>query len=188
MPPVTAITNVLVHALPTWHDICLNYFFRELHFQDLEREKAARAELEKTSSRDLPNIPLPDEISMHFTRLRLISLSLILLHISIFVCRLNCHSVGLLFAPFEENAPQRKLSSVSSMEESHFLQASLDLSDSASLERRMSADSNMSYYLRSMTPSAFESALRQKDGELASYMSRLVCIHILLIFLLKLFN
>ena len=37
----------------------------------------------------------------------------------------------------------------------------------------MSADSNMSYYLRSMTPSAFESALRQKDGELASYMSRL---------------
>jgi TATA element modulatory factor len=46
----------------------------------------------------------------------------------------------------------------------------------------------MSYYLRTMTPSAFESALRQKDGELASYMSRLVCISILLIFLLKRFN
>ncbi|KAM0921923.1 hypothetical protein ACQ4PT_006523 [Festuca glaucescens] len=72
-----------------------------------------------------------------------------------------------------KNAPNRKLSSVGSLEESHFLQASLDLSDSSSLERRMSAESNMSYYLRSMTPSAFESALRQKDGELASYMSRL---------------
>ncbi|GJN15200.1 hypothetical protein PR202_gb02094 [Eleusine coracana subsp. coracana] len=74
------------------------------------------------------------------------------------------------------NAPLRKLSSagsINSLEESHFLQASLDLSDNASLERRMSSDSNMSYYLRTMTPSAFESALRQKDGELASYMSRL---------------
>lgn len=104
---------------------------------DLEREKAARAELEKTSSREPPKIPLPDQ-----TR----------------------------------NAPVRRLSSalsVGSLEESHFLQASLDLSDSSSLERRMSAENNMSYYLRSMTPSAFESALRQKDGELASYMSRL---------------
>ncbi|CAN6359184.1 unnamed protein product [Urochloa humidicola] len=74
------------------------------------------------------------------------------------------------------NAPLRKLSSsgsINSLEESHFLQASLDLSDTASLERRMSSESNMSYYLRTMTPSAFESALRQKDGELASYMSRL---------------
>jgi hypothetical protein len=52
----------------------------------------------------------------------------------------------------------------------------------------MSSESNMSYYLRTMTPSAFESALRQKDGELASYMSRLVCICILLIFPLKLFS
>ncbi|KAL5202841.1 hypothetical protein ABZP36_013793 [Zizania latifolia] len=110
---------------------------RELLEKDLEREKVARAELEKTSSHEAPKIPLPDQ-----TR----------------------------------NAPLRKLSSAGSMnslEESHFLQASLDLSDSASLERRMSAESNMSYYLRSMTPSAFESALRQKDGELASYTSRL---------------
>ncbi|KAJ6706384.1 GOLGIN CANDIDATE 5 [Salix purpurea] len=29
------------------------------------------------------------------------------------------------------------------------------------------------YYMKSMTPSAFESALRHKEGELASYMSRL---------------
>ncbi|CAM0953938.1 unnamed protein product [Alopecurus aequalis] len=102
---------------------------------DLEREKAARAELQKTSSHESTKIPLPDQI---------------------------------------KNAPHRKLSSVGSLEESHFLQASLDFSDSTSLERRMSAESNnMSYYLRTMTPSAFESALRQKDGELSSYMSRL---------------
>nr|CAB3464473.1 unnamed protein product [Digitaria exilis] len=110
---------------------------RELLEKDLEREKAARAEIEKTSSRDVPKVPLPDQ-----TR----------------------------------NAPLRKLSSsgsINSLEESHFLQASLDLSDNPSLERRMSSESNMSYYLRTMTPSAFESALRQKDGELASYMSRL---------------
>ncbi|KAK8457261.1 hypothetical protein SEVIR_3G151800v4 [Setaria viridis] len=110
---------------------------RELLEKDLEREKAARAEIEKTSSREAPKVPLPDQ-----TR----------------------------------NAPLRKLSSsgsINSLEESHFLQASLDLSDNASLERRMSSESNMSYYLRTMTPSAFESALRQKDGELASYMSRL---------------
>ncbi|XP_066365995.1 golgin candidate 5 [Miscanthus floridulus] len=110
---------------------------RELLEKDLEREKSARAEIEKTSSREAPKVPLPDQ-----TR----------------------------------NAPLRKLSSsgsINSLEESHFLQASLDLSDNASLERRMSSESNMSYYLRTMTPSAFESALRQKDGELASYMSRL---------------
>ncbi|AQK88388.1 Golgin candidate 5, partial [Zea mays] len=110
---------------------------RELLEKDLEREKAARAEIEKTSSREAPKVPLPDQ-----TR----------------------------------NAPLRKLpssGSINSLEESHFLQASLDLSDNASLERRMSSESNMSYYLRTMTPSAFESALRQKDGELASYMSRL---------------
>ncbi|XP_062232121.1 golgin candidate 5-like [Phragmites australis] len=110
---------------------------RELLEKDLEREKAARAELEKTSSHEAPKVPLPDQ-----TR----------------------------------NAPLRKLSSagsINSLEESHFLQASLDLSDNTSLERRMSSESNMSYYLRSMTPSAFESALRQKDGELASYISRL---------------
>jgi len=110
---------------------------RELLEKDLEREKAARAEIEKTSSREAPKVPLPDQ-----TR----------------------------------NAPLRKLSSsgsINSLEESHFLQASLDLSDNASLERRMSSEGNMSYYLRTMTPSAFESALRQKDGELASYMSRL---------------
>lgn len=71
----------------------------------------------------------------------------------------------------------RKLSSASSlgsMEESYFLQASLDSSDSFS-ERRNAGEATMSpYYMKSMTPSAFEASLRQKEGELASYMSRLV--------------
>ena len=71
----------------------------------------------------------------------------------------------------------RKLSSASSLgslEESHFLQASLDSSDGIS-ERRNPGELNMSpYYVKSMTPSSFEAALRQKEGELASYMSRLV--------------
>jgi len=71
----------------------------------------------------------------------------------------------------------RKLSSTSSvgnMEESFFLQASLDSSGNF-LEHRNSGESAMNpYYLKSMTPSAFEAALRQKEGELASYMSRLV--------------
>ncbi|XP_055829144.1 golgin candidate 5 isoform X1 [Solanum dulcamara] len=59
-------------------------------------------------------------------------------------------------------------SSLSSMEESYFLQASLDSSDNLS-ERRNALEGNMSpYFMKSMTP-----AFRQKDGELASYMSRL---------------
>ncbi|RVW41270.1 Golgin candidate 5 [Vitis vinifera] len=77
---------------------------------------------------------------------------------------------------FENGNLTRKLSSASSvgsMEESYFLQASLDPSDSLS-ERRNLGEATMSpYYMKSMTPSAFEAAIRQKEGELASYMSRL---------------
>lgn len=74
------------------------------------------------------------------------------------------------------NMSMHKLSSsgsLGSMEESYYLQASLDSSDSLS-ERRYLGETNMTpYFLKSMTPSAFEATLRQKDGELASYMSRL---------------
>lgn len=76
-----------------------------------------------------------------------------------------------------KNLPTRKLSSagsLSSIEESIFLQASLDSSDNFYLERRASGEATVSpYFLKSMTQSAYEAALRQKDGELASYMSRL---------------
>jgi hypothetical protein len=64
---LSVIDNLLVNVLPTWLEFNVSYdFLRELHFQDLEREKAARAELEKTSSRESPKIPLPDQTSMHF--------------------------------------------------------------------------------------------------------------------------
>ncbi|XP_039121687.1 golgin candidate 5 isoform X2 [Dioscorea cayenensis subsp. rotundata] len=74
------------------------------------------------------------------------------------------------------NAPTRKLPTARSLgviEESHYLQASLDSTDILS-ERRGSGEAIMSpYFLKSMTPSSFEAALRQKDGELQSYVSRL---------------
>ncbi|CAA6671613.1 unnamed protein product [Spirodela intermedia] len=71
----------------------------------------------------------------------------------------------------------RKLSSagsLSSMEESFFLQTSLGSSEDIISERRSPTDATMSpYFLKSMTPNAFEATLRQKEGELASYISRL---------------
>ncbi|XP_024980144.1 golgin candidate 5-like [Cynara cardunculus var. scolymus] len=110
---------------------------RELLQQDIEREKAARLELEKTAS------AVPEQNPIARTK-----------------------------SSFE-NGLSRRLSSagsLSSMEESFYLQASLDSSDNFS-ERRNLGEST--YYLKSKTPNAFEAALRQKEGELASYMSRL---------------
>jgi hypothetical protein len=71
------------------------------------------------------------------------------------------------------------------LEESYYLQASLDTSDSLSEQRNFGEATMNPYYMKSMTPNAFESALRQKEGELASYMSRLVCIAFFLNFMLK---
>ncbi|XP_058112212.1 golgin candidate 5 [Magnolia sinica] len=75
------------------------------------------------------------------------------------------------------NVSIRKLSSagsLSSMDESFFLHASLDSSDGIFSERKVPGETALTpYFLNSMTPSAFEATLRQKDGELASYMSRL---------------
>uniref|UniRef100_A0A1D1XX67 Golgin candidate 5 n=1 Tax=Anthurium amnicola TaxID=1678845 RepID=A0A1D1XX67_9ARAE len=74
------------------------------------------------------------------------------------------------------NVSIRRLSSagsLGSMEESIFLQSSLD-SDGSLSERRNASEATMSsYFLKSMTPNAFEAMLRQKDGELSSYISRL---------------
>ncbi|XP_047269738.1 golgin candidate 5-like isoform X2 [Capsicum annuum] len=112
---------------------------QELLRQELEREKAARLDQERESSTF--NF-VPD------------------------------HSPILKQKSGIENGSlTRRLSSassLSSMEESYFLQASLDSSDNLS-ERRNALEGNMSpYFMKSMTP-----ALRQKEGELASYMSRL---------------
>ncbi|KAG6780456.1 hypothetical protein POTOM_013316 [Populus tomentosa] len=118
---------------------------RELLQQEVEREKAARLELERTAH--IHSASASDKTP---------------------IARSN--------SAFENGNLTRKLSSASSLgsiEESYFLQASLDTSDSLS-ERRNPGEATMSpYYMKSMTPSAFESALRQKEGELASYMSRL---------------
>jgi hypothetical protein len=51
--------------------------YHDFHFQDLEREKAARAEVEKTSSHEAPKVPLPDQTSMF---LNLVSINLFELH------------------------------------------------------------------------------------------------------------
>ncbi|KAK9923384.1 hypothetical protein M0R45_031806 [Rubus argutus] len=118
---------------------------RELLQQEVEREKAARLDLERTSR--VRSATVSDQTT---------------------ITRQN--------SAFENGSLNRKLSNASSlgsMEESYFLQASLDSSDSFS-ERRNAGEATMTpYYMKSMTPSAFEASLRQKEGELASYMSRL---------------
>ncbi|KAL4626106.1 hypothetical protein ACB092_05G071800 [Castanea dentata] len=118
---------------------------RELLQQEIEKEKAARLDLERKARVQSAAASDQTPITRHNSA-------------------------------FENGNLTRKLSSASSlgsMEESYYLQASLDSSDSFS-ERRNAGEVTMSpYYMKSMTPSAFEAALRQKEGELASYMSRL---------------
>ncbi|MED6146750.1 Golgin candidate 5 [Stylosanthes scabra] len=118
---------------------------REYLQQEIEKEKASRLDLERTAR--LHSAQLSDQTTTK---------------------KQNSAS--------ENGNLSRKVSrssSLASMGESYFLQASLDSSGSSS-ERRNSGEQGMSpYYMRSMTPSAFESALRQKENELASYMSRL---------------
>ncbi|KAF8117918.1 hypothetical protein N665_0008s0256 [Sinapis alba] len=117
----------------------------ELIQKDLEREKASRLDLERTtrinSSTASEQLPISRQSST-----------------------------------YENGGLPRKLSSASSlgsMEESYFLQASLDSSDKSSEKRSMPEATMSPYYMRSITPSAYEATLRQKEGELASYMSRL---------------
>lgn len=118
---------------------------RELLQQEIEKEKAARLDLERKARVQSAAASDQTPITRHNSA-------------------------------FENGNLTRKLSSASSqgsMEESYYLQASLDSSDSFS-ERRNAGEVTMSpYYMKSMTPSSFEAALRQKEGELASYISRL---------------
>ncbi|XP_062089223.1 golgin candidate 5 [Humulus lupulus] len=117
---------------------------RELLQQEIEKEKAARLDLERTSR--VHSAAASDQTP----------------------ARQN--------SAFENGNLIRKLSTASSlgsMEESYYLQASLDSSDNLSDRRSVGEPTMNPYYMKSMTPGAFESALRQKEGELASYMSRL---------------
>ncbi|KAL8043242.1 hypothetical protein ABFX02_09G106800 [Erythranthe guttata] len=75
-----------------------------------------------------------------------------------------------------ENGLARKLSSASSLgslEESYFLQTTLDSSDMFSENRSLGEGTMSPYYMKSRTSNTFEAALRQKEGELASYITRL---------------
>ncbi|XP_031104915.1 golgin candidate 5 [Ipomoea triloba] len=118
---------------------------QELLQQELEREKAARLDQER-AARVQPSVG-PDQSPIARQR-----------------------------SGFENGNLARKISSassLSSMEESYFLQASLDFSETSS-ERRHTGEVTMNpYYVKSMTPNVYEASLRQKEGELASYMSRL---------------
>ncbi|GFP81860.1 golgin candidate 5 [Phtheirospermum japonicum] len=118
---------------------------QELLQQELQREKAARLDQERAAR--LQPLAVPDQSSI--TRQK--------------------------SAAFE-NGLDRKLSTTSSMgsmEESYFLQTTLDSSDNLSEHRSLGEGTMSPYYMKSMTSNTYEAALRQKEGELASYMSRL---------------
>ncbi|PIN13687.1 Transcription factor TMF, TATA element modulatory factor [Handroanthus impetiginosus] len=118
---------------------------QELLQQELEREKAARLDQERAASLQAPAI-------------------------------LDHSPITRQKSAASENGLGRKLSSansLSSMEESYFLQTTLDSSENLSEHRSVGEGTMSPYYMKSMTSNTFEAALRQKEGELASYMSRL---------------
>ncbi|KAK4428110.1 Golgin candidate 5 [Sesamum alatum] len=118
---------------------------QQLLQQELERERAARVDQERAAHLQSPAIPGQSPI-------------------------MRQKSAAL------ENGLVRKLSSassLSSMEESYFLQTTLDSSENLSEHKSVGEGTMSPYFMRSMTSSTFEAALRQKEGELASYMSRL---------------
>ncbi|GER45002.1 golgin candidate 5 [Striga asiatica] len=119
---------------------------QELLQQEIDREKAARLDQEKVSS--LPPLNIPDQS---------------------FIARQKSSA-------FENGSLSRKISSassLSSMEESYFLQTTLGSSENFSERRSMAEGPVSPYYMKSMTTNTYEAALRQKEGELASYTSRL---------------
>ncbi|ERM98626.1 hypothetical protein AMTR_s00109p00089980 [Amborella trichopoda] len=125
---------------------------RELIEKELEQEKAARLELERIAHLEKP-VSSDRAPTIKYTN---------------------------SFLDNGPGVPIRKLSSagsISSMDESFFLQASLESSDGAISERSIPSATNASpFFRKSMTPGTIEhleSALRQKDGELMSYISRL---------------
>ncbi|KAH6781393.1 golgin putative 5 [Perilla frutescens var. frutescens] len=119
---------------------------QELLQQELEREKTAR--LDQETAARIQSSTVPDQIPIARQK----------------------------SAAFDNGNLTRKISSassLSSMEESYFLQTTLGSSENWS-EHRSAGDGAMSpYYMKSVTSNTFEAALRQKEGELASYASRL---------------
>ncbi|PWA78806.1 golgin candidate 5 [Artemisia annua] len=103
---------------------------RALLQQDVEREKAARLELEKAAH--LQSSIVPEQNPIARTK-----------------------------SAFENGLARRlsNASSVSSMEESFYLQASLDSSDTLSERQNPGEPTLSSYHLKSKTPNAYEVAL-----------------------------
>ncbi|XP_042035996.1 golgin candidate 5-like isoform X4 [Salvia splendens] len=118
---------------------------QELLQQELDREKAARLDQERAAR--VQSSTVPDQIPI--TRQK--------------------------SAAFDSNLT-RKISSASSlgsMEEGFFLQTTLGSSETFSENRSVGDGAVSPYYMKSVTSNTFEAALRQKEGELASYASRL---------------
>ncbi|KAK6153648.1 hypothetical protein DH2020_013287 [Rehmannia glutinosa] len=119
---------------------------QELLQRELDREKAARLDQERAASIQSSLTPNQSSIARQKS------------------------------AAFENGNLTRKISSassLSSMEESYFLQTTLGSSENLSEHRSAVEGSVSPYYMQSMTSSTFEAALRQKEGELASHTSRL---------------
>ncbi|KAG6418287.1 hypothetical protein SASPL_120489 [Salvia splendens] len=125
------------------HDALMH---QELLQQELEREKVARLDQERAAR--VQSSTVPDQVPI--TRQK--------------------------SAAFDSVNLTRKISSASSlnsMEESFFLQTTLGSSETFSENRIVGDDAMSPYYMKSVTSNTFEAALRQKEGELASYASRL---------------
>ncbi|XP_042035997.1 golgin candidate 5-like isoform X5 [Salvia splendens] len=126
------------------HDALMH---QELLQQELDREKAARLDQERAAR--VQSSTVPDQIPI--TRQKSAAFD----------------SAGNL---------TRKISSASSlgsMEEGFFLQTTLGSSETFSENRSVGDGAVSPYYMKSVTSNTFEAALRQKEGELASYASRL---------------
>ncbi|XP_042035994.1 golgin candidate 5-like isoform X2 [Salvia splendens] len=125
------------------HDALMH---QELLQQELDREKAARLDQERAAR--VQSSTVPDQIPI--TRQK--------------------------SAAFDSGNLTRKISSASSlgsMEEGFFLQTTLGSSETFSENRSVGDGAVSPYYMKSVTSNTFEAALRQKEGELASYASRL---------------
>lgn len=124
---------------------------RQLLEQELERERTARLDLEKTARPEVwPNLEKNDTLKYTNSYLD--------------------HGASNNLRRFSSAG------SSSSMEESFYLQASLDPSlEQAPIDRRSTGELG-AYFGKSFAPATIEhleAILRQKDGELSSYMTRL---------------
>ncbi|XP_047960181.1 golgin candidate 5-like isoform X2 [Salvia hispanica] len=125
------------------HDALMH---QELLQQELDREKTARLDQERAAR--VQSSTVPDQVPIARQK----------------------------SAAFDSGNLTRKISSassLSSMEESFFLQTTLGSSETFSENRSVGDGAVSPYYMKSVTSNTFEAALRQKEGELASYSSRL---------------